>query len=309
MRGLRCRIVGLENPLGDDLAAYLAHAGAIVERSADLASAASAEASGVGSGCSCRASASGRRPSCAASPASRPGRRAVRFVVLEPGSTHPARASSPRTSSRSPPGRCSGARCSRRWRWPPARGGPSDRPGRAGARDSRPSLRPRSTRRPPRGRLILVAEDNETNRKVILRQLQIIGFAAEVCVDGREALKRWRGGDFAMLLTDLNMPEMDGHALARAIRDEEPEGQRMPIIALTANALREEELGLRAAGFDGYLSKPVRLAQLRASIEAWLGPAQPAGTPRPDPAAERRRSTSTCCRRLSATTPPSSRRC
>ncbi|HEX7440207.1 MAG TPA: response regulator, partial [Caldimonas sp.] len=114
----------------------------------------------------------------------------------------------------------------------------------------------------------------------------IIGFAAEVCVDGREALARWRGGDFAMLLTDLNMPELDGRALARAIRDEEPEGRRKPIIALTANTLREEDLGLRAAGFDGYLCKPVRLAQLRTSIEAWLGPAQPTGRPRPGPAVE-----------------------
>ena len=79
-----------------------------------------------------------------------------------------------------------------------------------------------------------------------------------------------------MLLTDLNMPELDGVALVRAIRDEEPEGRRKPIIALTANALREQELGLRAAGFDGYLSKPVRLAQLRTALEAWLGPGQPA---------------------------------
>jgi CheY-like chemotaxis protein len=139
---------------------------------------------------------------------------------------------------------------------------------------------------PLRGRLILVAEDNETNRKVILRQLQIVGFAAEVCGDGREALERWRGGDFAMLLTDLNMPDMDGYALARAIRDEEAEGRRKPIIALTANVLREEELGLRAAGFDGYLSKPVRLAQLRTSIESWLGPLPARGTVRAAPAGE-----------------------
>jgi len=121
-------------------------------------------------------------------------------------------------------------------------------------------------------RLILVAEDNETNRKVIQQQLRLIGFAAEVVVNGREALQRWRSGDFALLLTDLHMPEMDGYALAVAVRAEEPRGQHTPIIALTANALRDEELRCQAVGMDAYLTKPVRLEQLRAAIEDWLGP-------------------------------------
>jgi CheY-like chemotaxis protein/HPt (histidine-containing phosphotransfer) domain-containing protein len=127
-----------------------------------------------------------------------------------------------------------------------------------------------------RHRLILVAEDNETNRVVILQQLAVIGLAAEVAVDGREALARWRTGDYALLLTDLHMPLLDGYALTRAIRSEETPGKRIPIIALTANALRDEELRCLAVGMDAYLSKPVRLAQLRASIEEWLAPAQAA---------------------------------
>jgi two-component system, sensor histidine kinase and response regulator len=83
--------------------------------------------------------------------------------------------------------------------------------------------------------------------------------------------RRWSAGDFALLLTDLHMPRMDGYTLAKAIRSEEAAGRRTPIIALTANALRDEELRCRAAGMDAYLSKPVQLAQLKASIEAWLG--------------------------------------
>ena len=63
------------------------------------------------------------------------------------------------------------------------------------------------------GRLILVAEDNETNQKVILRQLGLLGFAADVASDGREALERWSSGDYGLLLTDLNMPGMDGYEL------------------------------------------------------------------------------------------------
>jgi PAS domain S-box-containing protein len=121
------------------------------------------------------------------------------------------------------------------------------------------------------GRRILVAEDNETNRKVIVQQLQLIGFAAEVVDDGRAALERWRSGDFALVLTDLHMPVMDGYALARAIRAEEGPTRRMPILALTANALRGEEVRCLAAGMDAYLSKPVRLQQLKAAIEDCLG--------------------------------------
>ena len=75
------------------------------------------------------------------------------------------------------------------------------------------------------GRLILVAEDNETNQKVILRQLALLGFAADVADNGRLALERWQSGNYALLLTDLHMPEMDGYALTAAIR---AAGARIP---------------------------------------------------------------------------------
>ena len=68
------------------------------------------------------------------------------------------------------------------------------------------------------GRLILVAEDNEINQKVIRQQLGLLGYAADIAVDGREALKRWETGDYALLLTDLHMPEIDGYQLTAAIR-------------------------------------------------------------------------------------------
>ena len=68
------------------------------------------------------------------------------------------------------------------------------------------------------GRLILVAEDNEINQKVIRQQLTLLGYAADIARDGREALKRWESGNYALLLTDLHMPEMDGYQLTAAIR-------------------------------------------------------------------------------------------
>jgi PAS domain S-box-containing protein len=124
--------------------------------------------------------------------------------------------------------------------------------------------------------LILVAEDNEINQKVLAHQLALLGYRGEMAANGAEALACWRRGGHALLLTDLHMPVMDGYMLAAAVRaeeGEEGEAARLPIIALTANALREEELRCRQAGMDAYLSKPVRLEQLKATIDAWLRPA------------------------------------
>jgi two-component system sensor histidine kinase/response regulator len=123
------------------------------------------------------------------------------------------------------------------------------------------------------GRLILVAENDETNRSVIAHQLRTIGFAADSCFDGCKALQSWRSGDYALLLTDLHMPEMDGFALVAAIRAEEDAGSRMPVIALTAKESRDEELRCLDSGMDAYLPKPIRLSQLKAAIEGGLAAA------------------------------------
>jgi two-component system sensor histidine kinase/response regulator len=123
------------------------------------------------------------------------------------------------------------------------------------------------------GRLVLVAEDNEINQKVIRQQLALLGYAADIASDGREALKRWESGDYALLLTDLHMPEMDGYQLTAAIRADEiskADKRRIPIVALTANALKGEAEHCRAVGMDDYLSKPVQLADLKGTLAKWL---------------------------------------
>jgi CheY-like chemotaxis protein/HPt (histidine-containing phosphotransfer) domain-containing protein len=119
-------------------------------------------------------------------------------------------------------------------------------------------------------RLILVAEDNEINQNVIRQQLDLLGYTADVASTGREALKRWQSGNYALLLTDLHMPEMDGYDLTLQIRIGEGGRTRMPIIALTANALAGESSRCRAVGMDDYLSKPAPLAALAAALEKWL---------------------------------------
>ncbi|MDQ3200916.1 MAG: response regulator, partial [Pseudomonadota bacterium] len=126
------------------------------------------------------------------------------------------------------------------------------------------------------GRLVLVAEDNEINQKVIRQQLALLGYAADIASDGREALKRWESGDYALLLTDLHMPEMDGYQLTAAIRVAEAskvDKRRIPIIALTANALKGEAEHCCTVGMDDYLSKPVQLTDLKSMLEEWLSTA------------------------------------
>ena len=128
------------------------------------------------------------------------------------------------------------------------------------------------------GRLILVAEDNATNREVIQRQLNLLGFAAEVAEDGVVAFDMWRARSYGLVVTDCHMPNKDGFELTQMIRDVERElGTHTPIVALTANALVGEAERCLNAGMDDYLSKPVGLGKLRQTLLRWLPdtPGQP----------------------------------
>jgi CheY-like chemotaxis protein len=123
---------------------------------------------------------------------------------------------------------------------------------------------------------VLVAEDIETNREVIRRQLKLLGLGAEMTLNGQQALERWRSGEFDLVLTDVRMPIMDGYDLARAIRAEEKGMRRTTIIALTASALPEKEALCIAAGMDGVLVKPLTTARLKAIIERYCIGGHPA---------------------------------
>ncbi len=119
---------------------------------------------------------------------------------------------------------------------------------------------------------ILIAEDDAINQVVLLRQLALFGLKADIANNGREALERWQQGDYAFLLTDLHMPEMDGYELTAAIRKAEAaSGQkRIPIVAITANALKGEAMHCHDVGMDDYVTKPVQLAKLKALLGKWL---------------------------------------
>ncbi len=119
---------------------------------------------------------------------------------------------------------------------------------------------------------ILVAEDHPTNRQVIQRQLALLGQTADMAEDGVQALALWRERDYALLLSDCQMPEMDGFELTRRIRaEEEASGRpRLPIVAITANAMAGEVQRCLAAGMDDGMSKPLEIDQLRRMLDRYL---------------------------------------
>jgi len=124
------------------------------------------------------------------------------------------------------------------------------------------------------GRLILLAEDNETNRDVMTEQLRLLGYAVEVAQDGVQALALWQTRRHALLLTDCHMPHMDGFELTRRIRAEEMPGTRLPIVAVSANAMQGEAQRCHDLGMDDFLAKPLRIHALGLMLAKWL--------PRPD---------------------------
>jgi CheY-like chemotaxis protein len=117
---------------------------------------------------------------------------------------------------------------------------------------------------------VLVVEDNVVNQRLAQRVLQKQGHTVVVAGNGREALHALSGQRFDVVLMDVQMPEMDGLQATAAIRArEEGTGRRIPIVALTAQALDGDRERCLAAGMDDYLSKPVRVTELlRAVAEA-----------------------------------------
>ncbi|MBV6325636.1 PAS domain S-box protein [Duganella violaceipulchra] len=122
------------------------------------------------------------------------------------------------------------------------------------------------------GTLVLVVDDHATNRNVLVRQLASLGYAAESAINGVDALEKLATRRYSLLISDCQMPEMDGYTLARTIRDDEWRRgiSRLPIIAFTANAFASDATRALVAGMDDYLSKPTTLASLSSLLERYL---------------------------------------
>jgi CheY-like chemotaxis protein/HPt (histidine-containing phosphotransfer) domain-containing protein len=138
---------------------------------------------------------------------------------------------------------------------------------------------------------VLAVDDHPTNRELLARQIEALGLRVQTAVDGREALAVWLDGGIDVVVTDCNMPNMDGYALSRAIRDIEAKEhrQRTPVIAWTANVLPSAGELCRAAGMDDILTKPAELNALRQTLARWVassGAAPPGPDDAPTPASQ-----------------------
>ena len=120
---------------------------------------------------------------------------------------------------------------------------------------------------PMRPLKILLAEDNEINRRVVIDMLARVGHTVEVANDGEEAVARWTTGTFDVVIMDVRMPRMDGFEATATIRAREAPTEHTPIIALTAHAMKGDREACLAAGMDGYVPKPVRAQDLYSALE------------------------------------------
>jgi CheY-like chemotaxis protein len=114
---------------------------------------------------------------------------------------------------------------------------------------------------------ILVVEDTPVNQRLIMRVLEKNGYKPTLAADGRQALELLAETEFDLILMDVQLPDMDGREVSRRIRAEESRtGKYIPILALTAHAMKDDRDSCLASGMDGYLSKPIKTADLLAAI-------------------------------------------
>jgi PAS domain S-box-containing protein len=130
----------------------------------------------------------------------------------------------------------------------------------------------------PAGPRVLLVEDNTVNQKVAAKMLRKLGCRVDVAPNGVEALDMTGRTAYDLVFMDCLMPEMDGFAATARIRERGDAGGRLPIIAMTANAMQGDRENCLAAGMDDYVTKPVDLAHLGQVIKRWLSPAPEGAT-------------------------------
>jgi len=123
------------------------------------------------------------------------------------------------------------------------------------------------------GAHVLVAEDNAVNRTVAVNMLAKLGHRADTAPDGHSALEALEENVYDAVLMDCQMPGLDGYEVTRELRRREGGERHVPVIAITAHAMRSDRERCFAAGMDDYLSKPLRLAALRETLDRCLTPA------------------------------------
>ena len=145
---------------------------------------------------------------------------------------------------------------------------------RADREDAKNGTAAPARRRDFRGKRVLVAEDNELNAEIALTILAEAGMEADRAVDGQEAIDMLRAHPqhwYDLVLMDIQMPNMDGYAAARAIRKLPGERGNVPILAMTANAFAEDRTKAIESGMNGHIAKPIGMERLLSELEKVLG--------------------------------------
>jgi CheY-like chemotaxis protein len=118
---------------------------------------------------------------------------------------------------------------------------------------------------------ILVAEDNKTNQKLLKMQLQKYKYEVSIVDNGQEVVEEYFENPYDIIIMDCQMPIMDGYCATLIIRQQEELFDRhIPIIALTASALKEDKEKCIQTGMDDYITKPVKIETLHQTIQTWL---------------------------------------
>jgi two-component system, sensor histidine kinase and response regulator len=122
---------------------------------------------------------------------------------------------------------------------------------------------------------VLVAEDNAVNQLVAEAMLTRLGYQVDVVANGREAVRAVEQSDYAAVLMDCRMPDMDGYEASEEIRRREGGLRHVPIVALTASAIRGDEERALAAGMDAYVTKPVTMDALASALSPFVEAGEP----------------------------------
>jgi len=117
---------------------------------------------------------------------------------------------------------------------------------------------------------LLLAEDNLVNQRVAMAVLKKLGLVPDLAVNGLEACAAAAARTYDLILMDCQMPEMDGFQATREIREREGDGPRVPILAMTANAMSGDRERCLEAGMDDYLAKPIAILDLKDALLRWL---------------------------------------
>jgi signal transduction histidine kinase/CheY-like chemotaxis protein len=121
-------------------------------------------------------------------------------------------------------------------------------------------------------RRILLAEDNPVNEKVATHTLRRLGYEVHAVANGQAAVAAWRDGRYDLILMDCQMPILDGYEATREIRALEAGQRHIPIVALTAHAMKDDDVKCKAAGMDHHLTKPLDRERLQACLDQYFDP-------------------------------------